>query len=48
MSQVTIHGVKIDTRHFIGGSRVASTTTYKNFSPIDNTPLGDIHRGGAD
>lgn len=47
MSQVTLHGVTIDTRHFIGGQRVASDSTYDNFSPIDNQPLGQIHRGGV-
>lgn len=47
MSQVTLHGVTIDTRHYIGGKRVASDSTYDNFSPIDNQPLGAIHRGGA-
>lgn len=46
MSEVSLHGVTVDTRHFIGGSRVSSAATYENFSPIDNTPLGQIHRGG--
>jgi len=48
MTTVSIAGVEIDTRHYIGGQRVASATTYTNASPIDGSFLGDISRGGAD
>ncbi|MFZ4079514.1 MAG: aldehyde dehydrogenase family protein, partial [Microbacteriaceae bacterium] len=48
MTTVSIAGVEIDTRHYIGGQRVASATTYTNTSPIDGTFLGEISRGGAE
>ena len=46
MSTISVAGADIDTRHFIGGVRVASTETYTNTSPIDGTFLGEISRGG--
>ncbi|HLP24017.1 MAG TPA: aldehyde dehydrogenase [Microbacteriaceae bacterium] len=46
MTTVEIAGARIDTRHYIGGSRVASAETYVNTSPIDGSFLGDIARGG--
>lgn len=47
LNTVTIEGVAVDTRHWIGGRRVASAETFENYSPIDGSPLGRIHRGGA-
>ncbi len=47
MTTVEIAGVQVDTRHYIGGRRVASETTYTNTSPIDGSFLGEISRGGA-
>ena len=47
MTTVEIAGAQIDTRHYIGGERVASETTYTNTSPIDGSFLGEISRGGA-
>lgn len=46
MSKAQVFGVEIDTRHFIGGKRVASAETYTNLSPIDLAELGEISRGG--
>ncbi len=46
MSTISVAGADIDTRHFIGGKRVASAETYTNTSPIDGTFLGEIARGG--
>ena len=46
MSTVTVAGIDVDTRHYIGGQRVASGETYTNTSPIDGTFLGEIARGG--
>ncbi len=43
---IELAGVRVDTRHFIGGERVASTETFANHSPIDGAFLGDIARGG--
>ncbi|OUD04132.1 aldehyde dehydrogenase [Streptomyces swartbergensis] len=42
-----IAGVAVDTRHWIGGERVASTETFTDTSPIDGSVLGEIARGTA-
>ncbi|MEV0182174.1 aldehyde dehydrogenase [Streptomyces sp. NPDC050625] len=44
--KVTVAGVTVDTRHWIGGRRVASEDTFTDHSPIDGTALGRIARGG--
>ena len=46
MSTAFVAGVAVDTRHWIGGSRLASATTFVDISPIDGAPLGEISRGG--
>lgn len=46
MSKAHVFGVDIDTRHFIGGNRIASKETYTDLSPIDMSELGQISRGG--
>lgn len=43
---VEVAGVRVDTRHFIDGLRVASSDTFRNTSPVDGSFLGDISRGG--
>ena len=45
MSFIEVAGARIDTRHYIGGERVASAETYTNTSPIDGSFLGEISRG---
>jgi aminomuconate-semialdehyde/2-hydroxymuconate-6-semialdehyde dehydrogenase len=42
----TVAGIPVDTRHWIGGARVASTTTFTDESPIDGHVLAEIARGG--
>jgi aminomuconate-semialdehyde/2-hydroxymuconate-6-semialdehyde dehydrogenase len=44
----TVAGVAVDTRHWIGGARVASAQTFPDRSPIDGTLLAEVARGGAD
>ncbi|MDX3456406.1 aldehyde dehydrogenase [Streptomyces sp. ME02-8801-2C] len=44
--KVVVAGVSVDTRHWIGGERVASATTFTDISPIDGRVLGEIARGG--
>ncbi|MYU26423.1 aldehyde dehydrogenase [Streptomyces sp. SID8352] len=41
----TVAGVPVDTRHWIGGERVASAATFTDTSPIDGAPLAEISRG---
>lgn len=48
MSQATVEGVAIDTRHWIGGERVASAATFDDISPIDETVIAQVHAGGAE
>ncbi|MFD8498935.1 aldehyde dehydrogenase [Amycolatopsis sp. NPDC059657] len=38
---------EVDTRHWIGGERVGSPTTFIDRSPLDGVPLGEISQGGA-
>ncbi|WP_432025882.1 aldehyde dehydrogenase [Streptomyces sp. 1222.5] len=44
---LTVAGVAVDTRHWIGGERVASAQTFTDVSPIDGSVLGEISRGTA-
>ena len=48
MSTIEVEGVEVDTRHWINGERVASSTTFTDVSPIDETDLGEIAAGGED
>jgi aminomuconate-semialdehyde/2-hydroxymuconate-6-semialdehyde dehydrogenase len=43
---VRVAGVDVDTRHWIGGRRVASAETFTDVSPIDGQPLADVASGG--
>lgn len=43
-----VEGVQVDTRHWIGGRRVASAATFDDISPIDETVIARVHAGGAD
>ena len=42
----TVAGVEVSPDHFIGGERVGSAETFADLSPIDESPLADIARGG--
>ncbi|MFG2428000.1 aldehyde dehydrogenase [Streptomyces sp. NPDC048590] len=44
---ITVAGVAVDTRHWIGGERVAAGETFTDVSPIDGATLGEIARGTA-
>ena len=46
MTFIEVAGAKVDTRHYIGGQRVASADTFTNTSPVDGSFLGEIARGG--
>jgi aminomuconate-semialdehyde/2-hydroxymuconate-6-semialdehyde dehydrogenase len=47
MSIETVEGVPIDTRHWIGGRRVASASSFADVSPIDEQPIAQISAGTA-
>ncbi len=47
MHQVQLAGLTVDTRHWIGGQRVASETTFESVSPVDGAVLAEVARGGA-
>jgi aminomuconate-semialdehyde/2-hydroxymuconate-6-semialdehyde dehydrogenase len=46
MTTADVAGVAVDTRHWIGGRRVASTTTFEDVSPLDGTVIAEVSRGG--
>jgi 5-carboxymethyl-2-hydroxymuconic-semialdehyde dehydrogenase len=43
----TVAGVEVDLDHWIGGERVASVSTLDDVSPIDESVLAGVARGGA-
>jgi aminomuconate-semialdehyde/2-hydroxymuconate-6-semialdehyde dehydrogenase len=47
MTTATVEGVEVDTRHWIGGERIKSDTTFTNISPIDEQPIAEISAGSA-
>src|SRR5580693_5419889 len=42
-----VAGVAVDTRHWIGGQRVASPATFADISPIDETEIAQVASGQA-
>ena len=46
MHTISVAGVEVDTRHWIGGERIASAETFEDVSPVDGALLGHISRGG--
>ncbi|MGE2716221.1 aldehyde dehydrogenase [Mycolicibacterium litorale] len=46
-THATVEGVSVDTRHWIGGQRVSSASTFTDVSPIDEQPIAEIHAGGS-
>jgi betaine-aldehyde dehydrogenase/5-carboxymethyl-2-hydroxymuconic-semialdehyde dehydrogenase len=45
---VAVAGVEVSPDHVIGGERVASRERFVDVSPIDEQPLAEIARGGAE
>src|SRR5262245_29004354 len=43
----TVEGVEVDTRHWIGGERVASGRTFADVSPIDEAEIAQVAAGSA-
>ena len=41
-----VEDVSVDTRHWIGGQRVASASTFDDISPIDEQVIAKVHAGG--
>jgi aminomuconate-semialdehyde/2-hydroxymuconate-6-semialdehyde dehydrogenase len=46
MSTTTVAGVEVDTRHWIGGERVAGAQTFDDVSPLDGEVIATVSRGG--
>ena len=46
MSIARVAGVDVDTRHWIGGERVASQDTFEDVSPLDGQVIAQVSRGG--
>jgi len=47
MHEALVAGVQVDARHWIGGRRVGSASTFTDVSPIDERPLAEIASGGG-
>jgi aminomuconate-semialdehyde/2-hydroxymuconate-6-semialdehyde dehydrogenase len=47
VSTATVAGVEVDTRHWIGGRRVASAQTFDDVSPLDGTVIAQVSCGGG-
>jgi betaine-aldehyde dehydrogenase/5-carboxymethyl-2-hydroxymuconic-semialdehyde dehydrogenase len=45
---MSVAGVEVSPEHWIGGERIRSRDTFPDISPIDESHLADIARGGAD
>ena len=46
MTTALVAGVEVDTRHWIGGRRVESATTFEDVSPLDGEVIAHVSRGG--
>jgi len=46
MTTSRVAGVDVDTRHWIGGERVASASTFEDVSPLDGQVIARVSRGG--
>ena len=46
-ASAVVAGVTVDLRHWIGGQRIASASTFADISPIDETEIAQVHAGGA-
>ena len=46
MTTAVVAGVEVDTRHWIGGRRVASADTFEDVSPLDGSVIAHVSRGG--
>jgi len=46
VTTAVVAGVEVDTRHWIGGQRVAGTDTFEDVSPLDGTVIAHVSRGG--
>ena len=47
MTTATVERVEVDTRHWIGGERFGSGTSFTDISPIDEQPIAEISAGSA-
>lgn len=45
MDVAVVAGVEVDTRHWIGGRRVASDARFEDVSPIDEQVIAEVARG---
>jgi aminomuconate-semialdehyde/2-hydroxymuconate-6-semialdehyde dehydrogenase len=46
MNEAGVAGVDVDTRHWIGGRRVGSASTFTDVSPIGEQPIAEVASGG--
>lgn len=48
MTIASVDNIPVDTRHWIGGRRIASSDTFDDISPIDEQVIAQVARGDAD
>ena len=41
-----VEGVEVSTEHWIGGERVGGADAFADISPIDETTIAEVSRGG--
>jgi aminomuconate-semialdehyde/2-hydroxymuconate-6-semialdehyde dehydrogenase len=46
--RVVVEGVEVSTEHWIGGERTPSASTFDDISPIDETTIAEVARGGPE
>jgi 5-carboxymethyl-2-hydroxymuconic-semialdehyde dehydrogenase len=44
--RTAVKGIEVSTEHWIGGERVGSTETFADISPIDESTIAEVARGG--
>jgi 5-carboxymethyl-2-hydroxymuconic-semialdehyde dehydrogenase len=48
VASTNVEGIEVSTDHWIGGSRVGSSSTFTDVSPVDEAPIAEVARGGSD
>ena len=46
VARAQVEGIEVATGHWIGGQRVGSSATFEDRSPIDESVIAEVARGG--
>ncbi|HEY5578578.1 MAG TPA: betaine-aldehyde dehydrogenase, partial [Acidimicrobiia bacterium] len=47
MRAATVSGVRVPLDHWIGGERIPSSSVFEDISPIDESLIAEVARGGS-